>query len=85
MLNRLENKGNNNDPNLQILKLNEVRKLRIKSGIKLKERLFLCYDQTNVLDSSHLIGARRILKHVVDWRERKAKLALAEKSSVAAL
>ena len=58
---------------MRILKLDEVRKLRMKTGIKLKKLLFLDYDGNNVLDSSHLIGARRILKFVRAWQERKAK------------
>ena len=67
VLNRLENKGNNDDPNMRILKLDEVRKLRMKTGIKLKKLLFLGHDKGNVLDSSHLIGARRILRFVYEW------------------
>lgn len=61
VINRLENKGNMSESNIRILKLDEVRKLRTKTGIKLKEKLFLGYDGNYVLDSSHLIGASRIL------------------------
>ena len=58
---------------MRILKLDEVRRLRMKTGIKLKKLLFLDYDGNHVLDSSHLIGARRILKFVRAWQARRAK------------
>ena len=74
VLNRLENKGSEQEASQRILKLDEVRKLRMKTGIKLKEKLFLGHDGDFVLDSSHLIGAQRILRFMQEWKKRKAKL-----------
>ena len=70
VINRLENKGN--DAEMQILKLNEVRNLRIKQGARVKQNLSLGYQNSFVLDSSHLNGANVIKRFVKRRRERRA-------------
>ena len=53
-----------------ILKLNEVHKMRIKTGQKYKNMMDLNYQGKLVLDSAHLIGARRIEKFMLERKER---------------
>lgn len=53
-----------------ILKLNEVHKMRIKTGQKYKTMMDLNYQGKLVLDSAHLIGARRIEKFLLERKER---------------
>lgn len=57
VIDRLENKGQND---VLILRLNDVRKLRVKSGQKIKNLMDLNSIGNDVLDSSCLIGAQRI-------------------------
>ena len=73
VINRLENKGT---ADCKILKLNEVRKLRIKAGAKLKSKLLRGVDGDWVFDSSVLFGARRILRFIREYKARKAKAAV---------
>lgn len=62
VLNRLENKGNDK---VHILKLNEVRKLRIMKGLKLKDHLDMNVSKKFLYDSSHLMGAMRFEKFIL--------------------
>lgn len=57
---------------MQILKLNEVRRLRIKTGIKSKEKLALDHEGDMPMDSGHIQGSR-IFQRL--WKERKARIA----------
>ena len=70
MLNRLENKGT--DPETNIIKLSNVRVARIKIGLKLKTKLDMGHDGSYVMDSSFVIGARRIEKWLLERKVRKA-------------
>ena len=45
---------------MKILKLDEVRNLRKKTGEKIKESMVLGYNNDLVIDSSHLIGVEVI-------------------------
>ena len=64
--------------------MNEVRKLRIKAGAKLKSKLLTGIDGDFILDSSVLFGARRILKFVREYKARKAREAEKEAAKAAA-
>ena len=55
--------------------MNEVRKLRIKAGAKLKSKLLRGVDGDFLIDSSVLFGARRILRFVREYKARKARAA----------
>ena len=59
VIDRLEGKGNIED--IQILKLNEVRRLRVKSGQKFKRSMDLNAGGNYVMDSSYWTGAKRII------------------------
>ena len=80
VINRLENKGSSD---CKILKLNEVRKLRVKTGAKLKSKLLTSHDGDFILDSSVLFGARRILRFVREYKARKAREAEKEAAKAA--
>ena len=69
MLNRLENKGDT--PDTQIWKLDTVRKLRVRQGIKTLMKMDLNFNGRFVLDSSMLVGATRIIQWVRLWKERR--------------
>ena len=75
VINRLENKGF--DPTIKIIKLNDVRALRKRAGQKIKESVTLGFKDDKcdalVLDSSHIIGVKRIEMFVLDQRKRSAK------------
>lgn len=71
VLNRLENKGNEK---VHILKLNEVRKLRIRNGLKLKDAMDMNISKKFLYDSSHLIGALRFEKFILQRRKRRAAI-----------
>ena len=58
-----------------ILRLNEVHKMRIKTGRRYKKMMDLNYGNKLVLDSAHLIGARRIQEFLIERRERRIMLA----------
>ena len=66
----MEDKGKDGT---MILRLNNVRRLRVKAGQKIKNLMDLNYMGKSVLDSSQLIGAQRIKRFIYEWRERKAK------------
>ena len=68
VINRLENKGW--DHNMKILKLNEVRNLRKKTGDKIKDSMVLGYNNDLVIDSSHLIGVEVIKNFLKKRKER---------------
>ena len=72
VIDRLEDKGKDG---VMILRLNDVRRLRVKTGQKIKNCLDLDIKGQYVLDSSQLISANRILQFIVERKKRKAMLA----------
>jgi len=67
----MEDKGR---PGLMIIKLNEVRKLRTKTGQRYRNMMDLNLEGKDVLDSNVLIAAQRIQDFLIYRRERHAKL-----------
>ena len=63
VINRLENKGK--DRNGKIMKLDAVRTLRTKAGQKNRLQLDKGYGGNFVLDSSHVIGCKRIQEFIL--------------------
>lgn len=57
-----------------ILQLNNVRRMRVKTGQKTKDLMDLNVTGKDVLDSSHYIGAKRIEQWILDRIARKKKL-----------
>ena len=55
---------------MKILKLNEVRNLRKKTGDKIKDSMVLGYNNDLVIDSSHLIGVEVIKNFLKKRKER---------------
>ena len=73
VINRLENKHQNSDSSINILKLSEVRNLRKKCGEKIKANMMLGYNNELVLDSSHLIGVEVIMRFMKQRKENAEK------------
>lgn len=67
----MEDKGNGDKV---ILKLQEVRNLRKKTGRQYKNKIDLDCEDEDVLDSNILIGAQRIEKFLIQRKKRREKL-----------